>query len=125
MKIAVASDDGKTISSHFGRARGFVLMDVTNDIIKSEEYIFNDFTGHARGLEGHDHQHDRHGPILNALKEYNVVISHGMGRRIYMDLQEAGKQVFITPETNVRKAVELYTQGKLVDNPDQGCDHHH
>jgi predicted Fe-Mo cluster-binding NifX family protein len=124
MKIAVASDDGKTIASHFGRTRGFVLMNISDKQITTEEYIINDFTGHALGMEGHDHSHDRHGPILHALKECDVVISHGMGRRIYIDLQEAGKQVFITPETEVQKAVELYIQGKLEDRPDLGCNHH-
>ena len=125
MKIAVASDDGKTIASHFGRTRGFALVDISDNKIISEEYVINDFTGHARGMEGYDHSYDRHGPILNALKECDVVISHGMGRRIYIDLQEAGKQVFITPETGVRKAVEMFILGELEDRPDLGCNHHH
>ena len=125
MKIAVASDDGKTIASHFGRTRGFILVDILDKKIVSEDYIPNDFTGHARGMEGHDHSHDRHGPILHALKDCSVVISHGMGRRIYIDLQEAGKQVFITPETDAMRAIELYIQGELEDRPDLGCNHHH
>ncbi|UCG28472.1 MAG: hypothetical protein JSV24_03680 [Bacteroidales bacterium] len=125
MKIAIASDDGKTIASHFGRARGFVLLDIINDKISSGEYLTNTFTGHARGLEGQDHHQDRHGPIMKALEECNVVISHGMGRRIYIELQEAGKEVFITTETDVKSAADLYLRGKLVDRPDLGCDHHH
>jgi len=35
MKIAIASDDGKTISSHFGRTKGFVIFEVEDKEIKS------------------------------------------------------------------------------------------
>lgn len=57
MKIAVASDDGKIISSHFGRTRGFVIFDVEGKEIKSREYLPNTFTGHARGMHERDMYH--------------------------------------------------------------------
>ncbi len=50
MKIAVASDDGKIISSHFGRTRGFVIFEIENGEIKDKKYILNAFTGHASAL---------------------------------------------------------------------------
>ncbi len=123
MKIAIASDDGKVISSHFGQTKGFVLFEVEGKEIKKEEYRPNTFTGHARGLEGLGHEIDRHGPILNALSDCQVVISHGMGRRIYNDLKEAGVEVFVTDETNVRRALQLYLEGKLEHRPELGCGH--
>jgi len=122
MKIAIVSDDGKTISSHFGRTRGFVIFEVEGKEIKSEEYRPNTFTGHTRGLEG-THEADQHGPILKALSDCNVVISCGMGRRIYDDLKGIGIEVFITEETDVKKALELYLEGKLADNSDLACTH--
>ncbi len=124
MKIAVASDDGVTISAHFGRTRGFVIAEIEGDKIVNKEYRENTFTGHARGLNvtGHDFN-DRHGPILEALKDCKVVISHGMGRRIYEDLRAAGISAFIVQETDVDQALNLYLQNSLVDRPDKGCDH--
>ena len=125
MKIAIASDDERTISSHFGQTRGFVVVEVEGKEVKNREYRPNTFTGHARGLEGAGHEIDRHGPILSALSDCKAVISHGMGRRIYDDLKGAGIEVFVTDETEVQKALDLYINGELIDRPERGCSHKH
>lgn len=98
--MAIASDDGKIIASHFGRTRGFVLLEIDGSSVGNQEYRPNTYTGHARGLEGAEHGLDRHAPILNALAGCQVVISHGMGRRIYEDLKQANIEVFITDVTD-------------------------
>ena len=125
MKIAIASDDEKIISSHFGRTKGFVIFEVEGKTVKNREYRSNTFTGHARGLEDAGHELDRHTPILNALKDCKVVISKGMGRRIYDDLKGIGVEVFVTDETDVNKALDLYLCGELIDKPEMGCSHIH
>ncbi|MBC7327867.1 NifB/NifX family molybdenum-iron cluster-binding protein [bacterium] len=124
MKIAIASDDEKAISTHFGRARGFVVFDIEGNEIKSREYRLNTFSGHARGLE-EEHESDHHKAILNALSDCKVVISKGMGKRIYDDLKSIGIEVYITDETDVKRALELYINGKLVNKPNLGCSHKH
>jgi predicted Fe-Mo cluster-binding NifX family protein len=122
MKIALATDDnGKTIASHFGRTKGFVIFIVEGSTIVSQEYRENDFTGHARGLEHSNHHIDRHGPILNALNDCNTVISNGMGRRIYEDLKSSGIQALITDEKNVKSAIDAFIKGELKDIPERGC----
>lgn len=123
MKIAIASDDEKTISAHFGRTRGFVIYEIENGQVKNKEYRINDFTGHVRGLSGAPHEMDRHGPILAALKDCHVVIAHGMGRRIYDDLKSANIEAFIVQETVAEQALNLYLTNKLKDNPEDGCEH--
>ena len=125
MKIAIASDEGITISSHFGQTRGFVVFDIEGQEVKNREYRLNTFTGHARGLEGADHGIDRHGPIISALSDCKAVISHGMGRRIYDDLKGAGIEALVTDETEVQKAIDLYINGALIDRPERGCSHNH
>jgi len=123
MNIAIASDDGINIASHLGRTKGFVIFNVQEERITQQWYRYNTFTGHARGLSDQGHGIDRHGPILEALKDCKVVISHGMGRRIYNDLQQAGIEVFITDEKIAKSAAELYIKNELVNRPDLGCDH--
>lgn len=123
MRIAIASDDEQTIANHFGRTRGFMIYETEDGVIKNQYYRNNDFTGHARGLEHASHHIDRHGPILNALNDCHAVISRGMGRRIYEDLQNAGIETFIVEEIETDSAIRLYLQNNLRDNPDKGCDH--
>lgn len=114
MKVAVASDDGKVISSHFGRSRGFVIFEIEDGEIKSREYVLNTFTGHARELHHTgNHHYDSHAAIIENLRDCKAVISHGMGRRIYEDFTSAGIEVYVTDETDVDKAIELYIKGEL------------
>jgi len=114
MKIAVASDDSKIISSHFGRTKGFVIFEVDGKEIKNKEYLPNTFTGHARGLDKRgSHNYDSHSTIIEALKDVKVVISHGMGRRLYDDLRDSKIEVYVTDETDVEEAVKLFLDGKL------------
>ncbi len=122
MKIAIASDDGKTISPHFGRTEGFVIFEVHGQEVKSFEYRQNSFTGHALGIQG-QHGADRHKTIIEALKDCDVVISRGMGRRLYEDLRYAGIKAIITDEEDVDRAMELYMKNMLTDNPEKSCKH--
>ncbi len=116
MKIAVASDDGTKISSHFGRTKGFVVFEIENKEIKNKEYLPNTFTGHARGLDKRgSHNYDSHSTIIEALKDVKVVISHGMGRRLYDDLRDSKIEVYVTDETDVDTAIKLYLEGKLTN----------
>jgi predicted Fe-Mo cluster-binding NifX family protein len=122
-KIAVASDDGLHIAGHLGRVRGFLIFEIEGPDIINSSYRKNDFTGHARGLSGAGHDVDRHGPVLAALRDCELVISHGMGRRIIADLERAGIKAFIVSETIAQKAVQLYLEGGLENQPHLGCDH--
>ncbi|MGB7053973.1 MAG: NifB/NifX family molybdenum-iron cluster-binding protein [bacterium] len=70
------------------------------------------------------HDVDRHGPILNALRDCTAVISRGMGRRIYADLKNTGIDVCATEETDISKAIELYVKGALIDKPERSCSQH-
>jgi predicted Fe-Mo cluster-binding NifX family protein len=124
-KIAIVLDDERAIASHFGRTRGFKIFEIEGEEIKRQEYRLNNFTGHARGLAGADHETDRHGPILTALQDCSVVIAHGMERRIYDDLKTFGIEVFITEETDVEAALERYLKGRLENRPELGCCHDH
>ncbi len=120
MRVAIASDDGQTVAAHFGRAKGFVVCEVEGNEVKTRDYVPNTFTGHARGMHhgdhGHDHQgHHGHGHagILEALKDTQAVISHGMGRRLYDDLTQAGIKVYVTDRTRVDDTLRLFVEGKL------------
>ncbi len=123
MKIAVASNDGKTIATHFGRARGFVVYELEDRELLARKFVMNTFTGHARGLEGQGHDVDRHGVILEALRGCQAVISRGMGRRIHEDLRGAEIEPFIVDETLADRALGLYLEGHLEDHPEKGCTH--
>lgn len=127
MKIAIPSENGKLISTHFGRTRGFVIAEIENSQLVEQEYVENTFTGHAQGLhndhQSHNHAHHSHLGILSALNDCNVVIAGGMGRRLYDDLLQQGKDIYVTRETDVQRAIDLFIKDQLDNNSESCCEH--
>ncbi len=124
MKVAVASDDGKTIAEHFGRTQGFIIYDISEKgEIVSKTYRQNNHTHHMQGHhDDHTHGHD-HGPILGLLKDVQAAVSRGMGRRILYDLDNAGIKPFIVTVTDADEALEKYLQDQLESDLNRQCNH--
>lgn len=134
-KIAIPSNDGKTISGHFGRALGFVIVELYGTNIVANNYKQNDFTGHARGNhhnhqhgEGHNHgehgnqAHSHHG-IFQALNGVDAVIAGGMGQRLWDEFMQQNIEVYMTRESDIENAVKLYIEGKIEVNNEGCCVH--
>jgi len=113
MKIAVASDNQKTISEHFGRACGFMVFEIQNDAIISQEY--RDNIGKSTG-ECHSCDHET---MINNIKDCDVVISYGMGQRIYADLLKHNILAIVTDERTVTDAVHQFIKNKLKNRTDK------
>lgn len=129
MKIAVASDDGKTIAAHLGRCRSFLIYQIENGEIKNKSKLENEFTPHALGechdethghTEGHHHSHQ---PVLDALKDCQAVITGGMGWRFAEDLKARNIQPIMTVKRPADEAVEEYIKGKLKTSDVGFCQH--
>ncbi len=126
MKIAIVTDDKENIAMHFGRALGFMIYEIEDNKIINKEYRENTFTGHVRGEHNHEnneHQSSTHSRILNALNDCSVVISRGMGRRIYDDLKSANIEAYITDKIKLNDAINAYIEGELKDNNYKACEH--
>jgi len=131
MKIAIPSDDQSSISQHFGRTAGFMIVEIDNNQVVKKEYKSNTFTGHAQGLheEGqhgdHAQHNSSHAGIFSAMGDCKVVIAGGMGQRLYTDFAQRQIQVFVTSERNIDKALSLYLADNLDNNSDKCCNHTH
>jgi predicted Fe-Mo cluster-binding NifX family protein len=115
MKIAVASDDQKSVCGHVGRCQGFLVYVVKDKTIERKEYRVNDFTNHAKG-EDHDHHAAAgisHPWLQQALKDCQAIISLGMGRRLWDDMAALKMEPIITDVEDADKAVALYLEGNL------------
>lgn len=126
MKIAIPTNDMLTISAHFGRSKGFMVFDVSGENITNFQYILNTFTHHAKtkGKEAehvkHNHNHDG---IFSALINCNVVISRGMGQRLFDEFKDRNVHVFITKENSINKSIEQFLKGTLEQNSEICCNH--
>ena len=126
MRIAIPTNDMTTVSAHFGRTKGFMVYDLEVNKVTNFQYILNTFTGHAKNKhKDHDHGEHQHSheTILNSLKNCDVVIAGGMGKRLLNDFDKNEIQVYVTQEKNIQKALELLTKGVLDNDTAKCCNH--
>ncbi len=103
--IPTEDDEGKSLASHFGRARYFVLveLDDTNRVVKREIHrVMGEHTG------GHGFTHDN----IMQLKPDAVIVG-GMGPRGIASFQGQGVTVLQANSALVDELVNAYVDGKL------------
>ena len=107
MKIAIATNDRINISHHFGGTFGFEIFEIINNEVVSQEYREN--IGKNSGECGSCN----HNIMIENIKDCRVIISYGMGKRIYEDLTKNNIQAVVTDEVTIKDAIERYIKNKL------------
>ena len=129
MKIAAVSEDGMTISQHFGRAPFYVVITVEDGRIVSHEK--RDKMGHNQlGGETHEESHgedprghgfdpaaqDHHARMVTAITDCEVLLARGMGAGAYESMKLANIRPVVTDVANIDEAVQAYLAGSLKDH---------
>ncbi len=132
MKIAAVSEDGVTISQHFGHAPYYVVVTVEDGKIVSREK--RDKMGHAQfGGEPHDDAHgadprghgfdaasqSTHSRMLTAIADCQVLLARGMGAGAYDSMVAAGIRPVVTDVATIDEAVLAYLAGELKDHTEK------
>ena len=123
MKIAVITEDGTTVSQHFGRAPLYIVITVEDGKIVSKET--RDKAGHhtfaahhSESVSGGRHGYDagaqtRHASMMEGIADCQVLIAGGMGWGAYESLKSRNIEGVVTDITSIDEAVTLYLDGKL------------
>jgi predicted Fe-Mo cluster-binding NifX family protein len=129
MKIAVITDDGKTISQHFGRAPYYMVFSIEGGKIIHRE--MRDKMGHnqfsAVGPEEHHHEqhgldeasHDKHTQMAGSIADCQALLCGGMGMGAYESMRRLNIQPVVTDLRDIEAAVQAYIDGKLVDHTEK------
>jgi len=126
MKIAAVTNDGLTISQHFGRATHYAVLTVEDSkIIKRE---MRDKLGHSH-FAGQEQRHeqgqrhgfgpeaqDRHTRMIHAIEDCQVLLARGMGWGARKSLEQAGIKAILTDVADIEAAVKAYVAGEIVDH---------
>jgi len=124
MKVAVATNNGLTVSAHYGRSKYFAVYTVEEGKIISKELREKPVHyGKGQGIEhGSEHHHEsgghgnhgkHHEEILNIISDCDAVITRGIGPGAYRHLVAKGLKVLVVDEVDAERVVELYASGKL------------
>jgi len=123
MKIAAITEDGTTVSQHFGRAPLYVVATVENGEIINKET--RDKTGHhtfaahhPESAPGERHGYDagaqtRHASMAETIADCQVLIAGGMGWGACESLKSRNIEPVVTDVENIDEAINLYLAGKL------------
>ncbi len=130
MKIAAITDDGRTISQHFGRAGHYLVVTVENGRVVNRE--MRDKLGHNHFAQephpaetpGQPHgfdpvSQDRHTRMAEAIADCQALLCGGMGAGAYESMRQRGIRPVVTDLVSIDDAVKAYIEGQIVDRVDR------
>ena len=125
-KVAAITEDGQTISQHFGRAPYYLVATIENgQIVKREmrdKLGHSHFVslGHAEGQPEQPHgmdaaSHNKHLQMAEAIADCEALICRGMGRGAYESMQVRGIRPVVTDIAGIEDAIMAYITGSIID----------
>ncbi len=126
-KVAVITEDGKTISQHFGRAPYYLVFTIEDGVVKNQELRDKMGHQHFKDEETH-HVHDasqphgfddesrnKHVLMSDAIQDCEVLIAGGMGYGARTHMQDRGIKVIMSSTGQIDTAIEKWIKGELKD----------
>jgi predicted Fe-Mo cluster-binding NifX family protein len=132
LRIAAVTDDGKTISQHFGRAPNYLVLTVAEGQVINRELRqkpgHTRFAGehHAEASHGQAGGHgfdpaaqDRHAQMAAVIADCQFVLARGMGAGAYQSMAQAGIRPILTDLADIDEAVQAVVSGDIVDHTER------
>jgi transcriptional regulator with XRE-family HTH domain/predicted Fe-Mo cluster-binding NifX family protein len=127
MKIAIITDDGKSISQHFGRAPYYLVLTIEEGKVVHQE--MRDKMGHNQFSAAH-HQaepdgaghgldsasHNKHVSMAETIADCKALLCGGMGMGAYESMRRLNIQPVVTNLRDIDAAVQAFIEGKLIDH---------
>jgi predicted Fe-Mo cluster-binding NifX family protein len=133
MKIAAVSEDGLTISQHFGRAPFYIVATVEDRKIIARETRdkmgHNQFSGEAHAEHigeadprGHGYDpaaQNRHARMVASIADCDILLARGMGAGAYESIKQAGIRPILTDISSIDEAVQAVISGQITDHTER------
>jgi len=127
MKIAMITDDGKTISQHFGRAPYYLVLTIEEGKIVNREmrekmgHTHFSSQPHAEEAGGAGHgmdaaSHNKHVSMAEAIADCKAILCGGMGMGAYESMRRLNIQPVVTNLSDIDEAAQAFIDGKLIDH---------
>ncbi len=127
-KVAAVTDDGETISQHFGRAMYYEVLSIENGkVVKRER---REKMGHHNfAQEEHHHSSERHGfdesshnkhvSMAEAIKDCKILLARGMGAGAYQSMLQLNIKPVVTDIRKIDDAVKAVIDGTIIDHTEK------
>ena len=127
--IAAVTDDGTTISQHFGRAKYYEVLFVENGKVvkreRREKLGHNNFAQeehhhHPGEQHGQDqHSHNKHVSMVETIKDCKYILARGMGGGAYQSMLQLNIKPVVTDIKNIDDAVQAVINGSIIDHTEK------
>ncbi len=125
MKIAIVTQDGRTVSQHFGRAPYYAILTLEDGAIVERELRSKagpHFGGGPRETHTGSGPHgtspeaqSRHDQMAQAIGDCSALIAGGMGQGAYDRFAALGLRPVVTEIRSVDAAALAYARGELAN----------
>ena len=130
MKIAIVSDNERTISQHFGRADKYIVVSFEQEKIIERKSLPK--VGFCHSSHRHQGRHENrsdprgsgfghrsrvsHEQMFENIKDCDILVSRGMGRGAYADLQQLGIKPIITDIEDIEVAIQAVMDETIINH---------
>ncbi len=128
--IAVATDDGTTVSSHFGRARYYEVLNFSDGKVTKRErrekaghHSFGPAEGGQEDHSGPEHEH-RHQTMVSPVLDCQAVIVRGMGQGAVEHLRQSNLLPVLTGLHTIDEVIEAVAADSMDNDPRRIHQHH-
>lgn len=126
-KIAFVTDDGNTISPHFGRAQYYEVVTIENGIMthreRREKAGHHTFQGQEEHGEHHgsghgfdEHSQGKHRMMTATILDCQILVARGMGNGAYQHIMNANIKPIITSIPTIDAAIQGIIKGTIVNH---------
>lgn len=126
MKIALITDDGQTISQHFGRAPYYLVVTIEDGQVVQRE--MRDKLGHTHFADQEHNEHqtnerhgfdpaaqNRHVSMAQAIADCEAIVCGGMGAGAYESMRQLNIRPVVTDLRMIDDVIQAYLAGNLQD----------
>ena len=127
-KVAAVTDDGITISQHFGRAMYYEVLSIENSKVvkreRREKMGHHNFAqeepAHSNGQHGFDESsHNKHVSMADAIKDCKILLARGMGAGAYQSMLQLNIKPVVTDIRTIDDAVKAIINGTIIDHTEK------
>ncbi len=124
-KIAAVTDDGVTISQHFGRAMYYEVLSVESGKIvkreRREKVGHHNFAHEEHHHSGEQHgfdetSHNKHVSMAEAIKDCKILLARGMGAGAYQSMRQLNIKPVVTDIRNIDDAVQSVINETIINH---------
>jgi predicted Fe-Mo cluster-binding NifX family protein len=132
VKVAIVTDDNRTVSPHFGRAQYYLVYEISDGKVLSKETRPKSSHNHREVVElrsnpdaekklmeqGQHHEDAAseatlHDVMLSNVRDCEALIARGMGAGMYGSIRQLGIRPYVTNVATADDAVQAYIDGSL------------